>query len=94
MSSATPEAPLRVAVIDDSAVVRQQLSALLQAAGMVVTITASDPLFAWPKLEAQWPDVIVLDVEMPRMDGISFLKRLMAQRPTPVVMCSTLTERG
>ena len=52
------------------------------------------PLFAWPKLQADWPDVIVLDVEMPRMDGISFLRKLMAERPTPVVMCSTLTEAG
>ncbi|MCV2421864.1 chemotaxis response regulator protein-glutamate methylesterase [Paucibacter sp. DJ2R-2] len=86
--------PLRVAVIDDSAVVRKHLSALLEAAGIEVSITASDPLFAWPKLEAAWPDVIVLDVEMPRMDGISFLKRVMSEHPTPVVMCSTLTEAG
>lgn len=85
---------LRVAVIDDSAVVRKHLSGLLEAAGIRVTITASDPLFAWPKLEAAWPDVIVLDVEMPRMDGISFLKRLMREHPMPVVMCSTLTEAG
>lgn len=85
---------LRVAVIDDSAVVRKHLAGLLEAAGIRVTITASDPLFAWPKLEAAWPDVIVLDVEMPRMDGISFLKRLMREHPMPVVMCSTLTEAG
>lgn len=85
---------LQVAVIDDSAVVRKHLSGLLEAAGIRVTITASDPLFAWPKLEAAWPDVIVLDVEMPRMDGISFLKRLMREHPMPVVMCSTLTEAG
>lgn len=87
-------APLRVALIDDSAVVRKHLSELLTAAGIQVPITASDPLFAWPKLQADWPDVIVLDVEMPRMDGLTFLKRLMAERPTPVVMCSTLTEAG
>ncbi|PND40060.1 chemotaxis response regulator protein-glutamate methylesterase [Paucibacter aquatile] len=87
-------ARLRVAIIDDSAIVRKHLSQVLEAAGIQVTITASDPLFAWPKLEANWPDVIVLDVEMPRMDGISFLKRLMAEHPTPVVMCSTLTEAG
>lgn len=86
--------PLRVALIDDSAVVRKHLAALLEAAGMTVSITASDPVFAWPKLQAAWPDVIVLDVEMPRMDGISFLKRLMAEHPLPVVMCSTLTEAG
>lgn len=86
--------PLRVAIIDDSAVVRKHLSSVLEAAGIQVSITASDPLFAWPKLEASWPDVIVLDVEMPRMDGISFLKRLMTEHPMPVVMCSTLTEAG
>ncbi|MCV2349992.1 chemotaxis response regulator protein-glutamate methylesterase [Paucibacter sp. Y2R2-4] len=86
--------PLQVAIIDDSAVVRKHLSSVLEAAGIQVSITASDPLFAWPKLEANWPDVIVLDVEMPRMDGISFLKRLMAEHPMPVVMCSTLTEAG
>ncbi|MFY7864072.1 protein-glutamate methylesterase/protein-glutamine glutaminase [Roseateles sp.] len=87
-------APLRVAIIDDSAVVRKHLSSVLETAGIQVSITASDPLFAWPKLEADWPDVIVLDVEMPRMDGISFLKRLMSEHPMPVVMCSTLTEAG
>ena len=85
---------LRVAVIDDSAVVRKHLTGLLEAAGIKVIMTASDPLFAWPKLEANWPDVIVLDVEMPRMDGISFLRQLMRDHPMPVVMCSTLTEAG
>jgi two-component system chemotaxis response regulator CheB len=84
----------RAFVIDDSAVVRQVLADTLVAGGIAVLGTASDPLFAWPKLQADWPDVIVLDVEMPRMDGITFLRRLMAERPTPVVMCSTLTERG
>ncbi|RVT87691.1 protein-glutamate methylesterase/protein-glutamine glutaminase [Inhella crocodyli] len=85
---------IKVALIDDSAVVRKHLAELLQAAGLRVSITASDPLFAWPKLRADWPDVIVLDVEMPRMDGLTFLRELMAERPTPVVMCSTLTESG
>jgi two-component system, chemotaxis family, protein-glutamate methylesterase/glutaminase len=85
---------IRAALIDDSAVVRKHLAELLQRGGIEVTITAADPLFAWPKLQADWPDVIVLDVEMPRMDGISFLQKLMAERPTPVVMCSTLTEAG
>ncbi|MBB5205673.1 two-component system chemotaxis response regulator CheB [Inhella inkyongensis] len=86
--------PIRVAVVDDSAIVRKHLSGLLEAAGMQVIITASDPLFAFPKLRADWPDVLVLDVEMPRMDGISFLRQLMAEHPLPVVMCSTLTEAG
>jgi two-component system chemotaxis response regulator CheB len=85
---------IRAFVIDDSAVVRKHLAGLLEQAGIVVAGTASDPLFAWPKMQADWPDVIVLDVEMPRMDGITFLKKIMAERPTPVVMCSTLTEAG
>ena len=81
-------------VIDDSAVVRKHLSELLIAGGIDVIATAGDPLFAWPKMQARWPDVIVLDVEMPRMDGISFLRKVMGERPTPVVMCSTLTAAG
>ena len=85
---------VRAFVIDDSAVVRKHLAELLEAGGIEVIATASDPLFAWPKMAARWPDVVVLDVEMPRMDGISFLRKIMAERPTPVVMCSTLTEKG
>ena len=81
-------------VVDDSAVVRRHLADTLTAGGIEVIATAGDPLFAWPKMEARWPDVIVLDVEMPRMDGISFLRKVMAERPTPVVMCSTLTAAG
>ncbi|MBL8481386.1 MAG: chemotaxis response regulator protein-glutamate methylesterase, partial [Rhodocyclaceae bacterium] len=54
----------------------------------------SDPLFAMAKMQERWPDVIVLDIEMPRMDGVSFLKKLMAERPTPVVICSSLAEAG
>jgi two-component system chemotaxis response regulator CheB len=84
----------KVFVVDDSAVVRQHLTQVLAASGLDVIGSASDPVFAWPKMEANWPDVVVLDVEMPRMDGISFLKKIMAERPTPVVMCSTLTEKG
>jgi two-component system chemotaxis response regulator CheB len=85
---------IKVIVVDDSAVVRKHLSELLVAGGIEVIATAGDPLFAWPKMEANWPDVVVLDVEMPRMDGISFLRKVMAERPTPVVMCSTLTAAG
>ncbi|MBL8306064.1 MAG: chemotaxis response regulator protein-glutamate methylesterase [Rubrivivax sp.] len=86
--------PLTAFVVDDSAIVRKHLADTLTAGGIEVIGTASDPLFAWPKLQARWPDVIVLDVEMPRMDGISFLRQIMAERPTPVVMCSTLTAAG
>jgi two-component system chemotaxis response regulator CheB len=56
--------------------------------------SVSDPIFAMQKMNQDWPDVVVLDVEMPRMDGITFLKKLMSVRPTPVVICSTLTEKG
>ena len=88
-------APIRVLVVDDSAVVRQVMSEILSAApGIEVVGTASDPLFAMAKMRRDWPDVITLDVEMPRMDGISFLRQLMAERPTPVIVCSTLTSRG
>ena len=90
----TPSRSITAVVVDDSAVVRRHLADLLTAGGIEVIATASDPLFAWPKLAARWPDVVVLDVEMPRMDGISFLRKIMAERPTPVVMCSTLTEAG
>ena len=81
-------------VVDDSAVVRTVLTETLKAGGIQVLGSAADPLFAWSRMQQSWPDVIVLDVEMPRMDGITFLHKLMAERPTPVVMCSTLTERG
>ncbi len=85
----------RVLIVDDSAVVRQVLTDLLSHdPGIEVLGSAADPIFAMEKMQKQWPDVIVLDVEMPRMDGITFLKKLMAERPTPVVICSTLTERG
>lgn len=86
---------INVLIVDDSAVVRQVLSATLsQANDIQVMGAAADPVFAMEKMNKQWPDVIVLDVEMPRMDGITFLKKLMAERPTPVVICSTLTEKG
>ncbi len=87
--------PIRVMVVDDSATVRQVLSAVLSSVPDIqVTGVASDPLFALEKMNRDWPDVVVLDVEMPRMDGITFLKKLMAERPTPVVICSSLTEAG
>ncbi|MGZ8908220.1 MAG: chemotaxis-specific protein-glutamate methyltransferase CheB, partial [Methylobacter sp.] len=86
---------IKVLIVDDSAVVRQVLTAnLSQDPGINVIGAASDPVFAMARMQKQWPDVIVLDVEMPRMDGITFLKKLMAERPTPVVICSTLTEKG
>ena len=85
----------RVLIIDDSASVRQAMTALLSADPEIEVIgAASDPFAAAQKMREEAPDVITLDVEMPRMDGITFLRKLMAQRPTPVVMCSSLTEAG
>jgi two-component system chemotaxis response regulator CheB len=86
---------IEVLVVDDSAVVRQLLTALLGAApGIHVMAAVADPILAMDKMKQRWPDVIVLDIEMPRMDGITFLKKIMRERPTPVVICSTLTEAG
>jgi len=88
-------APIRVMIVDDSAIVRQVASAAIAAQpDMVVMATAVDPLFAMDKMRREWPDVIVLDIEMPRMDGLTFLRKLMAERPTPVVICSSLVDRG
>jgi two-component system chemotaxis response regulator CheB len=85
----------KVLIVDDSAVVRQVITGMLaDDASIEVMGAASDPLRAMEMMKKQWPDVIVLDVEMPRMDGITFLKQIMHERPTPVVICSTLTEKG
>ena len=82
------EAPVRVLIVDDSAVVRQVLSEILgRDRGIEVVGTATDPIVARDKIKRLNPDVITLDVEMPRMDGITFLRKLMAQHPVPVVMC-------
>lgn len=87
--------PVNVMVVDDSAVVRKIVGEMLAAApGIRLLHAVSDPLLAIERMKQAWPDVIVLDVEMPRMDGITFLKKIMAERPTPVIICSTLTEKG
>jgi len=86
---------VKVLVVDDSASVRQTLVDVLNSdARIEVIATASDPFMAAQRMRDQLPDVITLDVEMPRMDGITFLRKIMAQRPIPVVMCSSLTEEG
>lgn len=87
--------PLRVLIVDDSAVVRQTLSQILESDPEIqVMATAADPFIAADRIRDEVPDVIVLDVEMPRMDGITFLENLMRQHPIPVVICSTLSGRG
>ena len=97
MTAATPirKPPdaIKVLVVDDSAVVRQVASAVLSKARDIEVIGAvADPIFAMERMRRKWPDVILLDVEMPRMDGITFLRKLMAERPTAVVICSSLTD--
>ncbi len=87
-------AAVRVMLVDDSAVVRRFLADALRQRGIDVIAAVQDPLFALQALQRDRPDVIVLDVEMPRMDGLTFLRQLMATDPVPVVMCSTLTEQG
>lgn len=83
---------IRVLIVDDSAIVRQTLSELLSSDPAIeVMATASDPLAAVNKIKDEVPDVITLDIEMPHMDGITFLQKIMSQHPIPVVICSSLT---
>ncbi|EMK25741.1 protein-glutamate methylesterase/protein-glutamine glutaminase [Leptospira kirschneri] len=85
---------IQVFIIDDSAVVRQVLTQILNKDPEIEIIGfASDPIFASEKLSSIWPDVFILDIEMPRMDGISFLKKIMSEKPTPVIICSSLAEK-
>jgi len=86
---------IQVMIIDDSAVVRRSLSEVLSMEEDIsVLSTASDPYDAAEKLKNSIPDVIILDIEMPRMDGLTFLKKLMTQHPLPVIICSSKTEEG
>lgn len=84
-----------VLVIDDSALIRKLLTEILNKDPQIEVLdTAADPLIAREKIKKLNPDVLTLDVEMPRMDGITFLRNLMRLRPMPVVMVSTMTEQG
>ena len=86
---------IKVLIVDDSAVVRQTLHQIISSDPQLEVMgTASDPYFAAKKIGEEVPDVITLDVEMPRMDGLTFLKKVMSQHPIPVVIISSLTERG
>ncbi|MCX7169777.1 MAG: chemotaxis response regulator protein-glutamate methylesterase [Proteobacteria bacterium] len=88
-------AKIRVMIVDDSAVVRQVIRENLEREADIEVIgAAADPLFALERMKNNWPDVITLDVEMPRMDGITFLRKIMSEHPTPVVICSSLAEKG
>jgi two-component system chemotaxis response regulator CheB len=86
---------IRVLIVDDSAVIRQTLTHVLSADPEIeVMAAASDPFIAAEHIRNAVPDVILLDVEMPRMDGITFLQKIMSQHPMPVVICSSLAEEG
>src|SRR5690349_11320847 len=87
--------PLKVLVVDDSAIVRKLLADALRGERDIEVVgTAADPFMARDMILRLNPDVLTLDIEMPRMDGISFLKRLMAHRPMPVIIVSSLTQAG
>ncbi len=86
---------IRVLIVDDSAVVRQTMAEILSSdPGIEVMATAPDPFIAADKIRSEVPDAITLEVERPRMDGITVLHKIMSQHPIPVVMCSSLTEEG
>lgn len=88
-------AKIKTLIVDDSAVVRQVLSEILKSDPSIEVLAAvADPLFAMNHMQKQWPDVIILDLEMPRMDGLTFLRKIMAEHPTPVIICSSLAEKG
>jgi two-component system chemotaxis response regulator CheB len=85
----------KVMVVDDSALMRQLLTDILRTDPQLDVVgSAGDPYAAWDKMKQAAPDVLTLDVEMPRMDGLTFLEKLMSHRPVPVVMVSSLTERN
>jgi len=86
---------IEVLIVDDSAIVRQALADLLSSENDIVVIgAAQDPFFAAEKIAEKTPDVIILDIEMPRMDGLTFLSKIMSQHPIPVIICSSLADSG
>jgi two-component system, chemotaxis family, protein-glutamate methylesterase/glutaminase len=90
-----PKKPVRVLIVDDSASVRQILASILgDDPNIEVMASASDPFVAAKRLQEELPDVIILDIEMPRMDGLTFLRKIMAQHPIPVIICSSMTDPG
>jgi two-component system, chemotaxis family, protein-glutamate methylesterase/glutaminase len=94
LEHASSRRPIHVLAVDDSALVRQVLSAILSPDFGFEVATAHDPIFALEKMRRQRPDVVILDLEMPRMDGLTFLRKIMADDPLPVIVCSALTGRG
>lgn len=88
-----PGEKLRVLVVDDSAVVREVMQAVLGGDRNIKVIVASDPLIAFAKIEREQPHVVVTDLEMPRMDGLTFIRTIMAHQPLPIVVCSGFAEK-
>jgi two-component system chemotaxis response regulator CheB len=88
-----PGEKLRVLVVDDSAVVREVMQAVLGADRNIKVIVAADPLIAFAKIEREQPHVVVTDLEMPRMDGLTFIRTIMAHQPLPIVVCSGFAEK-
>ena len=90
-----PAKQIRVLIVDDSALMRQLLTHILGSDGQIEVVgTAPDPVLARDKIKELNPDVLTLDLEMPRVDGLAFLEKLMALRPIPVLVVSTLTQKG
>ncbi len=85
---------LQVLVVDDSATVRQVMQAILGTDARINVKAAADPLIAWAKMQKERPHVVITDLEMPRMDGLTFIRKIMLEMPTPVVVCSGLAARG
>jgi len=94
MIAANSHPRIQVLVVDDSAVVRQVMHALLSQEGDINVTVAADPIFAMQKMKQLRPHVIVLDLEMPRMDGLTFLRKIMAEDPIPTLICSSVAARG
>ncbi|HYM75355.1 MAG TPA: chemotaxis response regulator protein-glutamate methylesterase [Candidatus Dormibacteraeota bacterium] len=84
---------IHVLVVDDSAVVRQVMQGILSADPKIRVSVAADPIIAFAKIEKEPPDVVITDLVMPRMDGLTFLRKIMAERPLPVVVCSEVAHR-
>lgn len=85
---------IHVLVVDDSAVVRQVMQAVLGTDRNITVSVAADPIIALGKIDKQPPNVVITDIEMPRMDGLTFIRKIMAEKPLPVVVCSGLAEKG
>jgi two-component system, chemotaxis family, protein-glutamate methylesterase/glutaminase len=88
------EDDLRILVVDDSAMVRQVMQAILSTDARMKVNVAADPLIAWTKMQKEPPDIVITDLEMPRMDGLTFIRKIMAEMPMPVVVCSGMAARG